>query len=327
MSLYKTKKLLATGLFGTLALLVPAASDAQTTDSAEWNQGQAELQKEIVPGMAPDTYRRKLKDLGYKITATNHNNPDYLEYEIVKGNQTWEVQVDIDEDTNKATEVDIAQNVWQTDATRSMIREGQQMARTNPAGVETATDRRAADNATEARRRMALRDNQYSDRDRANTDQLIRDLETLPVGRSKEFYKTTLRQRGYEISKINKDDADELDLEAVKDGNSVQMAVNFDEDTGRSTEVDASSLWAESESTTRTRETQEHQMGTTVPSDQRSRMNEDTDRMNADTGTQNWERTRSGSTGTSTTPNYPSDRTPSGLDADMDRRTQSDLDR
>ena len=171
-----------------------------------------------------------------------------------------------------------------------MIRESQQMARTNPAGVDTATDMRASDHTTETRRRMALRNNQYSDRDRANTDQLIRDLETLPVGRSKEFYKTTLRQRGYEISKINKDDADELDLEAVKDGNSVQMAVDFDEENGRSTEVDASSLWAESESTTRTREAQERQMDTPVPSDQRSRMN-------------------------------------TGLDADMDRRTQSDLDR
>jgi len=254
MSLDKTKKFLATGLFGVLAFAVPTPSNAQATNSVEWNQGQAELQKEIVPGMASDTYRRKLKNLGYKITATNYNNPDYLEYEVVKGDQTWEVQIDIDDETNKATKVDIAHNVWQTDATRSAIRENQQMAQTNRAGVDTATDRRTTDNATETRRRMDLRNNQYSDRDRATTEQLIRDLETLPVGRSKEFYKTTLRQRGYEISKINKDDADELELEAVKDGNSVQIAVNFDEDTGRSTEVDASSLWAESESTTRTRE-------------------------------------------------------------------------
>jgi len=141
---------------------------------------------------------------------------------------------------------------------------------------------------------MTLHNNQYSDRDHANTDQLIQDLETLPVGRSKEFYKTILRQRGYEISKINKDDTDELDLAAVKDGRSVQMIVNFDEDTGHSTEVDASSLWAETESTTRTREALERQMGTAVPSDQRSKINRDTDRMNTDTRSQNWDRTRSG---------------------------------
>jgi len=171
-----------------------------------------------------------------------------------------------------------------------MIRASQQRDRENLAVVDTTADMHTTDNATETRRRMALRNNQYSDRDRSNTDQLIRDLETLPVGRSKEFYKTTLRQRGYEISKINKDDVDELDLEAVKNGNSVQMAVNFDEDTGRSTEVDASSLWTESESTTRTRKAQERQMGTAVPSDQRLKMN-------------------------------------TGLDTHMNRRTQRDLDR
>lgn len=294
MSLEKTKKLFATGFFGALTLAMPMTSNAQTMDSREWNQGQAELQREMRPGMTPDAYRKKLRELGYTISATNYNNPDYIEYEVVKDNQTWEVQIDIDEDTNKATEVDIARNVWQTEATRSLLRESQQMARTNPVGVDGTSDRRTSDTATETRRKIALRNNQYSDRDRANTDQLIQDLEALPVGRSKEFYKTTLRQRGYEISKINKDDADELALEAVKDGNSVQMAVNFDEESGRSTEVDASSLWAESESTTRTRETQERKMGSAVPAERRAPMDAEDDAR---------------------------------LDADMDRRTQRDMDR
>jgi hypothetical protein len=35
------------------------------------------------------------------------------------------------------------------------------------------------------------------------------------------------------------------------------MDIDFNEDTGKSTEVDASSLWAESESTTQTREAQQ----------------------------------------------------------------------
>lgn len=294
MSLEKTKKLFATGLFGALTVAVPVTSNAQTMNGREWNQGQAELQREMMPGMAPDAYRKKLKELGYTISATNYNNPDYIEHEVVKDNQTWEVQIDIDDDTNKATEVDIARNVWQTEATRSLLRESQQMARTNPVGVDRMSDIRTSDTATETRRKMALRNNQYSDRDRTNTDQLIQDLEALPVGRSKEFYKTTLRQRGYEISKINKDDAGELDLEAVKDGNSVQMAVNFDEESGRSTEVDASSLWAESESTTRTREAQERKRGSAVPAERRAPMDADDDAR---------------------------------IDADTDRRTQRDMDR
>jgi hypothetical protein len=115
-----------------------------------------------------------------------------------------------------------------------------------------------------------MRNNQYSDRDRSTTDQLVRELDTLPVGHNKEFYKNTLRQRGYEITKVNKDDTDEMDVEAVKNGNSVQLEISFDENTAQSTEIDASTLWAESESTTRTREAQERSLDSRTPSDRTS---------------------------------------------------------
>src|SRR5262245_26031335 len=81
-------------------LTVSAASDSEA-----WNQGQAELQKQLAPGAPASEYRKKIEDLGYKITSTNYNNEDYLEYELVKGDQTWEVQIDVDDKTNKATEV------------------------------------------------------------------------------------------------------------------------------------------------------------------------------------------------------------------------------
>jgi len=318
---YYTKNLLTMGLFGALTLAVPLTTVAQMTDTAEWNQGQAQLQKELVPGMAPETYRQKLEQLGYKVTATNYNNPDYLEYEVVKGDQSWEVQIDVDDEARKATEIDIAHNVWQTDATRAAIREGQRTARTSTTGVGDA----AATGTSESRRVMPKRNNQYSDRDRADTGELIRELEALPVGHDKEFYKSALRQRGYEISKVNKDDADELELEAVKDGNSVQMEVEFDENNGRSTKIDADTLWAESESTTRTRETQERNLDSSPTTDRRSQMNSDTDSLNRGTTTPNWGSPHSASTGTPTTPGSSSDGTSSGFDSGMDRRSQGDV--
>jgi hypothetical protein len=221
------------------------------TDSTQWNRGQAELQKQLSPGMAAESYRNKLEQLGYKITATNYNDADYLEYEVVKGDQTWEIQIDVDDNTRKATQVDIAQNVWKTDATAAALE--QAAASSRMATTDDAARGTDADN----RRVMTKRNNQYSDRDRATTDQLVRELDALPVGHDKEYYKNALRRRGYEITKVNTDDNDELSLEAVKNGNSVQLDISFDENNARSTEVDASTLWAESESTTRTRESQE----------------------------------------------------------------------
>jgi uncharacterized protein YmfQ (DUF2313 family) len=221
--------------------------------------------------MTSGSYRGKLKQLGYKITSTNYDTSDYLEYEVVKGDQTWEVQIDVDEDTGKATEVDIAQNVWKTDETTAAVQQGQDLSRTAATGTGVVS-------GDTARRTRNMRNNQYSDRDRSTTDQLVRELDTLPVGHNKEFYKNTLRQRGYEITKVNKDDRDEMDVEAVKNGNSVQLEISFDENTAQSTEIDASTLWAESESTTRTREAQERTLDTRTPSDRTSDWNRDDDR-------------------------------------------------
>jgi hypothetical protein len=265
---------------GALALTTPATAGA-ANDSERWNQGQAELQKNLPPGQPADVYRRKLEEMGYKITSNNYDSPDYLEYEVVKGDQTWEVQIDVDEDTHKATKVDVAQNMWKTDATDEALESSKRMA----AADDTYREGRRStdDDATaERNRRGAMRSNQYSDRDRTSTNQLVKEIESLPVGRDKQYYKDTLRKRGYDIARVDKDDNDEMMLEAVKDGRSVKVDIEFDENTGRSTEVDASSLWAESEATTRTREAQTGESPRGVPqhrtSDMERRSQADTSR-------------------------------------------------
>jgi hypothetical protein len=250
-------------VMGALTLAAPFTANAQgvQSDNEKWNQGQAELQKNLSPGMSSDAYQKKLKELGYQITATNYNNEDYVEYEVVKGDQTWEVHIDLNKDTRKATSVDIAMNVWKTDATKAALAHNPPIVHSDmTTGTGTARDHneQAVHNTvTESRRQMVMRNNQYSDRDRASTDQLIRELEAMPVGKDKQFYKDTLPKQGYEISKVNTDDTDELNLETVKGGNSVKMEIDFDEHTGRSTSIDASTLWAESEVTSRTRKAQE----------------------------------------------------------------------
>jgi hypothetical protein len=212
-------------LLGVLALTTPLPSWA-ASEKDLWKEGQAQLEKNLPPGQAADSYRPKLEALGYRVTAINYNKPDYLEYEIVKGDQTWEVQIDVDKATHKATKVDIDRNLWKAEATKEAL-EGKQVAVAEP----------SEDSA------------RYSDRNRASTDSLIKELKALPVGHTKSFYRDELKKRGYDITRVNKDDKDELKLEAVKNNQSVQLAVNFDDKTGKSTKVDASSLWVESRST------------------------------------------------------------------------------
>jgi hypothetical protein len=243
-------------LAATLALAVPAAAKAAAEDGNErWHQGLAELQKNLPPGQPADVYHKKLEELGYEITSTNYNKPDYLEYEVVKGDQAWEVQIDVDDATHKATKVDVVRNMWKTDATKQALEHNERMA-----GGDEST-------YSERHRPVAMRGNQYSDRDRSTTSQLVKEIEALPLGRDKQFYKDALRKRGFEISRVDKDADDELYLEAVKNGHSVKVDIDFDEDTGKSTKIDASSLWAESESTTRTREAQKMGIPSRAPSE------------------------------------------------------------
>jgi hypothetical protein len=55
--------------------------------------------------------------MGYKVTAVNADRADYVEYEIVKGDDTYEVQIDFDKNTRKANKIDVAPNLWQAEAT------------------------------------------------------------------------------------------------------------------------------------------------------------------------------------------------------------------
>jgi hypothetical protein len=162
-------------------------------------------------------------------------NKDYLEYEIVKGDMTWEVQIDVDDKTNKATKVDVVANTWKTDATERAL--GRNVVASN----------------------KPMYRNPYSERDRISVSSLIKELEAMPVGQTKQFYKDTLAKQGYEVTRINTDDSDELSLETVKGANSVELNVAFNEKTGKSTSIDADSMWFESEATSEVRHSQEAQ--------------------------------------------------------------------
>jgi uncharacterized protein YmfQ (DUF2313 family) len=215
-------------IFLASALTVGAASDNDL-----WNQGQAELQKQLKPGAPAADYRKKIEELGYKITSTNYNNEDYLEYELVKGDMTWEVQIDVDEKTNKATEVNAVTNMWKTDATEQAL--GRDVVATS----------------------KPMYRNPYSERDRVSVSRLVKEVEAWPIDRNKQFYKDALAKNGYEVTRINTDDEEMLSLEAVKGANSVELNVAFNEKTGKSTSIDADSMWVESEATSQAREHQE----------------------------------------------------------------------
>jgi len=89
-------------------------------------KGQKEkLEQALKTGEEKNFYRRQLEKMGWKVTSVNYDKPDYVEYEIVKGDDSYEVQVDIDKNSHKATKVDVVTNVWKTDATENALKHTQ----------------------------------------------------------------------------------------------------------------------------------------------------------------------------------------------------------
>ena len=86
-----------------------------------WNDEKDRLENALAKGMTAPETMSKLKSLGYTVTAVNDKERDYVEYEIVKGRHSYEVQVDLDKRTGKSTDIDVAANLWKADSTEAAL--------------------------------------------------------------------------------------------------------------------------------------------------------------------------------------------------------------
>jgi uncharacterized protein YmfQ (DUF2313 family) len=181
------------------------------------------LEQALKAGQDKNFYRRELEKMGYQITSINYDKPDYAEYEIVKGNNSYEAQIDFDK-SGKATKIDIAPNLWRTDATKAALR-GKKVA--SPKGPIANPDR-------------------YSDRDRRKEyDSEEEKLEkSLKTGESKQSYRSQLEKMGYKITSVNADKPDYVEYEIVKGNDTYEVQIDFDKNSGKATKVDVTSnLW------------------------------------------------------------------------------------
>lgn len=209
----------ALALWSALAFAVPNVSSA---DARDWNEGEEILQQHLQPGRTPAEYQQMLRDLGYVITSVNYNTPDYVEYEVVKDQRTYEVQIDVDENTGEAANIDIASNVWKTGGTRAALRTAESMASlSDPNYILVLTPIYTVD----AQERSAM-------------ENMVRELEQLPVGQNPQAYQDALQERGYKImdtaARKNK-----TQLRVAKDGKEALVNIRFDQDTGKSVQVNA----------------------------------------------------------------------------------------
>jgi uncharacterized protein YmfQ (DUF2313 family) len=183
------------------------------------------LEQALKTGESKDFYRRELEKMGWQITAVNYDKPDYVEYEIVKGNDSYEVQIDFDKNSHKATKVDVATNIWKTDATENALGNRKKVAYPN---------------------RTTANPERYSDRDRMKTAKNSEDKleQALKTGESKDFYRRELEKMGWKVTSVNYDKPDYVEYEIVKGDDSYEVQIDFDKNSNKATKVDvAMNAW------------------------------------------------------------------------------------
>ena len=223
------RNLVLTIALGGTMLSVPvtirsaAADDASSysdRDRIKSSKNEKEqLEYALKTGEEKAYYRRELEKMGWAITSINYDKPDYLEYEVVKGKSSYEVQVDFDKNSHKSTKVDVVTNVWQTAATERALRDGKKVDYTNKTTVDP---------------------NRYSDRDRMKTakddeDKLERALKT---GEEKDFYRRQLEKMGWKITSVNYDKPDYVEYEIVKGDSTYEVQIDIDSNSHKATKVD-----------------------------------------------------------------------------------------
>lgn len=192
---------------------------------------QDQLKQALGPGKDRAYYRQTLEKLGYGITAINANDHDYLEYEIVKSGESFEVQVDFK--NGVATEVDVTINIWPADATMQALK-SKDYRYMYPATIIS--------NASEVSDRL---------RGKSWVREKVAVEKQLGIGHDRSYYVAALEKLGYKITSVNDNNAGELEMEVVKNGASYEVEVEFDKKTRKSTSVDVSANFWEADATER----------------------------------------------------------------------------
>ena len=195
----------------------PAYSDRANMKSM--TEERDALERDLKTGQKAEAYMTQLKKMGYQITAINDQKPDYVEFEIVKGHNSHEVQIDRDKSSGLATKIDVTANMWRADSTKAALK---------------------------GKTVEMMKTDKYSDRgyQKGWTDDKGALEKAMAPGQDKAFYTSKLKQLGYQITSTNEANKSEVEYEVVKGTHSYEVQLNLDDKTGKVKDVDVSSnLW------------------------------------------------------------------------------------
>lgn len=197
-------------------------STSERTYSKAWGVDREKLEQALRAGADRAAYVKTLNDMGFTITSINADRPTYLEYEVVKARNSYEVQFDFDNNAAKAKKIDVTTNVYRTESTKAGLRGEKVAMATKPMADGMA----------------------YSDRERmkgwsGEKETLERALVT---GQTRAQYEATLKKMGYQITSVNEAEKDYLEFEVVRGSNSYEVQIDLENKMGKKVDV-TTNMW------------------------------------------------------------------------------------
>jgi len=206
------------------------SADQKRERTAAWKGEKDQLEQKLRAAKVRADYAKILESNGYRISAINADKKDYLEYEVVKGDHSYEVQLDFDKGAAMATKVDVSANMWRADATKRMLKDSNYK---HPGAL------------------VADPKGRYSDRQHMKswTDEKDRLEKSLPLNMKAAEYKPKIEQMGYKITAVNDREKDYVEYEIVKGENSYEVQIDIDPNSGMARKIDVTSNLWEAEAT------------------------------------------------------------------------------
>ena len=197
------------------------------------NADRAQLAQKLRSAKMRADLDKVLHDNGYRISAINEDKKDYLEYEVVKGQNSYEIQIHFKDGATNATKIEVEPNMWRADTTKRMLKDA---------------------NYKHASALVADPEGRYSDRRymKGWKDEKERLEKALPANLKVTEYKGKLQALGYKVTAVNDREKDYVEYEIAKGDNSYEVQIDLDPATQTAKKIDVTSNLWEAESTDRT---------------------------------------------------------------------------
>lgn len=104
-----------------IVIALAFVASAACSGASGSGMGVETLAGELPAGESAPWYWDRIESLGFEVTSVNYEQDDYVEYEVVRDDETYEVKLDLEPDSRVAQGVEVTGNFWKSEETAAAL--------------------------------------------------------------------------------------------------------------------------------------------------------------------------------------------------------------